>query len=436
MQRNSAVFYRDLNHEPAAADSGLGSTIREFVDGAHAIDLSSGAGVTCLGHTNKDVKTAMREQLTRLPYVHAANWTNSPAERLAYKLLELAGGHFTNGRVIFLNTGAEAVEAACKLSVQYHLERDGGATPTFYARQHSYHGASGFTLQLGDHPRKIDYRNHMGAAYIGRMRAFKPNWDKPANLALYRHDVLGLLTNGMRHPATVVIEPIGGTAVAIEPADATYLAQLRATCKNAGALLIYDEVLCGNYRTNRMFAYQAIGTRSKGVGLQPDMLCIGKGLTAGYFPLSAVIVADHVIDTIKNGTGRLWHSTTNQNHPLGCAAGIAALNAYENLRDTGVLTRLEGLIDNYANILKKNPNVQDVTGFGSLRAIRLHASGKLDHRIMQRDLLRRGVAVYTEGHTVTGTDNMILVAPPYCITADGLATAFAIVDAYLMEQVL
>jgi len=117
----SAVLHRNLKQLPVEASLSIRSSICRADDGSYVVDLSSGAGVTCLGHSCEMIKEAMLEQVDLMPYVHSASWTCEAVEQLAALLLKQVGWT-DGGAVMFLNSGAEAVEAACKLAVQHHNE--------------------------------------------------------------------------------------------------------------------------------------------------------------------------------------------------------------------------------------------------------------------------------------------------------------------------
>lgn len=409
------VFPRDFNSPPIFADHSANELIVSVSSMGHYDDLSAGAGITCLGHSNDIIKQAMHDQIYQLPYVHAMNWTSIPAERLAALLIELTAGKlkeqskFWGGQVIFLNTGAEAVEAACKVAAQVAYEQK--LVPYTCAREYSYHGNTFFTLALGDHPKKTLYPGIV-RQHVQRFGAYRPSVSPGYDLSsLARILDSTFLSN---EKPVVVIEPVGGTTLGIEPSSTEYLCILSEICEKKKAILIYDEVLCGNYRTGELFAYQYYEAP------EPDIICLGKGLTGGYFPLSAVIVSKPLVDVIRNGSGKLWHSTTNQNHPIGCAAGIAALGEYErikpNLPKFGADLQ-QMVTEVFTDISSPLPHVI-ISGVGSLLGLRLDPGLPGFHLAVRREALKQGIAVYTDGGTINGKGNMVLLAPPYSYMED------------------
>lgn len=411
----SSVFYRDLKDPPDAA---LFTRHSAIYTGKHKLltDLSSGAGITCLGHSSEDVKAAMCAQIDREPYVHSMNFTHPKVEELASKLIDLvvAGdseSKFVGGKVFFLNSGAEAVEAACKIGAQYGVEL-GGFEPAYLARAHSYHGNTMFTLGLGDHPRKKQFPFNPNRVAF-RMNAFAPSWGMMDGLEKLDAALESLSYNAAKYQPIVVVEPIGGTTLGIEPPTADYLNGLIDLCSKHNAVLIFDEVLSGNYRTGCLFAYQHY------TSWEPDIICLGKGLTAGYFPLSAVIVSRHIVEKIYEKSGKLWHSTTNQNHPVGCAAGVAALKVYQETPNGQLMVWL----DRAKQFLGGQPGVEAVVGMGTLYGVRLVRDIPGLH-LKVRELARKNeLAIYTEGQTVNKQGNFVLLAPPYTIAKEQLDNA-------------
>lgn len=439
MRNDTAVLHRRLQR-PHYADHAVGSTIyRDHFEGAGIIDLSSGAGVSGLGHSCNAVKRAMMHQINQVPYLHSGTWTVNKTEALAEQLIgmvmESANSTTRNwrqGAAFFLNSGAEAVEAACKVASQYFREIGNNHVPMFCARQHSYHGNTLFTLALGDHPRKSYYAGQLPhEERVFRFPAFMPSRAiQPVDYVTYTRQALEALElklqmlHATSTPAIVVVEPIGGMAIGIEPATTEYLTTLRDICTRYHALLIYDEVLSGNYRTGHLFAWQHYARKAT-EELDPDIVVTGKGLTAGYFPMSAVLVSGRIVDAIANGSHKLWHSTTNQNHPIGTAAGFAALGQYHQHRDQ--IEFIKQWIEQTAipTLLQGPACVEQVIGLGAIYGIRLTANRGGLHQEVQTKGLNEGVAVYTDGATINGQGNFLLLAPPYVTPQNELNSGLA-----------
>lgn len=425
-----AVFHRNMNKPPEVVICGGPAHMisLDTATGKHIerIDISSGAGVACLGNHANYIKDAMAAQLNDMPYVHSGNWTTTSVALLANALLQIVGTvteTFQEGAVLFLNTGAEANEAACKIAMQY--VREAGLTnhPMFVGREYSYHGNTMFTLALGDHPRKRDYIIHLPDHAVRRAPAFAPTWQAHLPKS-YTTDVLSDTRRVLAQAACpiMIIEPIGGTTLGIEPPTVEYLDKLRKLVMQQKGVLIYDEVLSGNYRTGEFLSFMHY-SKLGGIDLAPDIITIGKGLTGGYFPLSAVIVSSKIANAIRNGSGVLKHSTTSMNHPVGCAAGLAALQVYEVARKD-IANQAFVCTEMFADWTRDfDDDLDDVVGVGSLWGIRFDPRKRNVKDSIRKQLFDMGVAAYVEGGTVMDGGNFVLFAPPYCMSSRQLAAA-------------
>lgn len=441
------VLHRNLTNAPPAALRSAGrhilhtdveATMQGLPISTAYFDLSSGAGVTGLGHSNIYVKEAMIEQIHRMPYVHAGQWTSSEIEAAGSAILSRAGDRFAAGGVTFFSGGAEAVEAACKITMQFCAVTD-RPPAMFISRQHSYHGGTMFTLKLGDHPRRVQthHQRSIQANHLYRFDAFAPHlintnpssavWEECEAASLRSlADALEIVRS--RHATPVVVmEPIGGTAAMIAPPTVSYLEGVRTLANKHGAVLIYDEILGGNFRTGHLMSWQFY-QQVTDISIAPDIAVVGKGITAGYFPMSAVLVSEAMRHYLASSDHqpRLWATATNQNHPIGAAAVTAAMEQYDNmLCAVGELS--QHMID-FAKSMRRLDQVHSVQGVGTLYGVSLDPKAHGLHSVAKRQLFDLGVVAYTDGGTIKGEGNMVLVAPPFGTTPRDLnevVSAFA-----------
>ncbi|TVT42197.1 acetylornithine transaminase [Amycolatopsis rhizosphaerae] len=266
-------------------------------DGNEYLDLLGGIAVNALGHAHPEVVRAVTEQISRIG--HTSNlYLNPVAVELAETLLDVAGLH-GNGKVLFVNSGAEANEAAIKIS------RLTGRTK-IVACEGAFHGRTMGSLALTGQPSKKE--------------AFEPVMPGVVHVPFGDVDALRRVVD--TETAALVLEPILGEAGVI-PAPDGYLQAAREITKEAGALLILDEVQTGIGRTGSWFAFQQ-------AGIVPDVITLAKGLGGGL-PLGAVIGAGAAGELLKPGQ----HGTTFGGNPVCCAAGLAVLRtiARDNLVD-------------------------------------------------------------------------------------------------------
>lgn len=443
----SDIYHRDPNAPPPlavsaryhwiVADGWLGNT--------KIVDLSCGAAVTGLGHSARNVKLAMSEQLSNLAYCHSAQFTHPVIEdagkiiidALAVSRRDPAGVWypaypFEDGGVSFFSGGAEAVEAAVKMAMQFQSQAEPHTEPcTIVGRRHSYHGNSMFTLALGDHPRKE--RLNAGwnmTAHVERIEAFAPDLlrcnddERDAHTAVCLHSLEKVLQTQAVHKrrCVVVIETIGGTTIGIAPPTLAYLIGVRKLCTTYEAVLIYDEILCANYRTGCLTAWQYYQKDAASFDLAPDIFVMGKGITAGYFPMSAVVVNKH-IRAAGEASGTVWHTSTNQNHVIGCAALGAAMKEYASLRER-IVTLGNYMAEVIApKLMQSEVGIVNVTGVGMLWGVHFAPGHQNLHKHVKNELFGRGYSVYSDGGTIEGKGNMIMVAPPYVMAESQLDEA-------------
>ncbi len=315
----SHVFSRHCHADPPRAVAGDGCYLIDCT-GKRYFDGSGGAAVSCLGHSNPRIAQAIKDQVDRLSFAHTGFFTTDPAEELADILIEHAPGELD--RVYFVSGGSEAVEAALKLARQYHIENGQPERRHIIARRQSYHGNTLGALAAGGNawrrqqfaPLLIDI-SHIAPCYAYAERGENETIDAYATRTAGE-----LETEIMRlGPDTVmafIAEPVVGATLGAVPPVGDYFKRIRDICDRYGVLLILDEVMCGMGRTGHLFACEADG-------IAPDILCIAKGLGAGYQPIGAMICTRTIHDCIAQGTGFFQHGHTYLGHPVAAAAGRA-----------------------------------------------------------------------------------------------------------------
>jgi adenosylmethionine-8-amino-7-oxononanoate aminotransferase len=375
------------------------------------MDISGGAGVSSLGLSNHMIISTMKYQLDSIPSLHSSQFkcpaSESAADVIMEELPEMKGGGVT-----FYSGGAEAIEAACRAAIQYLSYGTRGVETCFIGREGGYHGNSVLTLALGQGPRRATLNGYPIGDMLTHFKHFKAG-----NSSAGLFELADLLTshNG---PAVVIVETIGGTASGITPYDRNYLTDLRSICNKYGAVLIYDEILCGNFRTgDDMCAFQNIG-REHPMNIAPDILVLGKGITGGYFPMSAVVISEHVREVL-DGDGGFSYTSTNQNHPVGCAAVVAAIAQYRATKPHRSILHqaIARMIQSFG---LANVESVEFKGMGSLWGLQFaRGNPGLDVEIKAL-LMARGIACYTSSKFDKGFGNMILVAPAVQTTEDEL----------------
>ena len=422
------VFYRELRRDMPVAVGGEGVYLID-AEGKRYLDASGGAAVSCLGHNDPDIIRAIKAQLDELAYAHTGFFTTKPAEDLAELLIGAAPPGI--GMVYFVSGGSEAVEAALKMARQYHIETGQPTRTRFIARRQSYHGNTLGALAVGGNRwRREPYKEMLGpASHIAPCYAYRGRRDDESEEAYGRRvaDELEaeILRLGPRSVAAFVAETVGGATAGVLPPVPGYFKRIREICDRYGVLLILDEVMCGMGRTGSLFACEQDG-------VAPDMVCIAKGLGAGYQPIGAVLVTEAIYRAFEDGSGAFQHGHTYMGHATACAAALAV---QRKVRDAGLLdnVRRQGaaLAQALDDRLGNHAHVGDIRGRGLFLGVELVADRAtkepLDptlkvHARIKRAAMARGLICYPGDGTADGArGDHILLAPPFIIDAGQVA---------------
>jgi adenosylmethionine-8-amino-7-oxononanoate aminotransferase len=418
------ILHRQTGHSYPIAAEARGVIIRDSA-GREYVDASSGAAVSCLGHSHPDVLAAMREQLDRLAYAHTSFFTTEAAEELADELV--AGAPEGIGHVFFVSGGSEAIEAALKLARQYFVELGESKRRYVIARRQSYHGITLGALAVGGRERQrksfaplLFETHHVSPVFEYReRRADETSQAYGERLAEELDDKIEEL--GGENVMAFVAETVVGATLGAVPAVPGYFQRIRDVCDRHGVLLILDEVMCGMGRTGTLHACEQ-------EGITPDLIAIAKGLGGGYAPIGALLMQERIFDAVADGSGAFQHSHTYMGHPLACAAALAVQRVIH--RD-GLLANVRAQGGQLARRLKErfgnHPFVGDVRGRGLFQAVELIADRgskapfEPEHKLHARvkaEAMARGLMVYPMGGTVDGVrGDHVLLAPPFIIDA-------------------
>ena len=371
---------------PVTIEKGEGSHVWD-VDGKEYIDCMGGYGVALVGHKNKRVNDAIREQIDKIITVHSSLYNKTREEFLAL-LIGLAPKGLT--QVHLNNSGAEAIEAAMKFARKFTGKK------SMVAMKGSYHGKSFGALSLTFNPK---YR-----------KPFAPLVEK-VSFASYG-DIESLRSVIDEDTAFVILEPIQGES-GIIVAPEGFLQEVRKICDEKGILLIFDEIQAGLGRTGRLWACDHWNTA-------PDILCLAKGI-AGGVPMGATLVRPDILASMSKGE----HSSTFGGNPISCAAGIAALKAItedgliENSEKMGKLFK-EGL----EKLKEKHSTIREIRGKGLMIGIEM----KFEIKDILMELIKKGVLMLYSGR------NIIRILPPLVISEDDVTKVLHALDSVLTEE--
>jgi len=312
----SRVFYRHLRQTYPTAVAGDGVYVVDS-EGKRYLDASGGAAVSCLGHSHPAVTRAIKEQVDKLAYAHTGFFTSEPTEALADKLIAKAPAGMD--KVYFVSGGSEAVEAALKLARQYYLEIGQPQRRRFVARRQSYHGNTLGALAVGGNqwrrqqfePILID-ADHLTPCYSYREKRADES-EEVFGQRLVAELEAHLEKVGPESVIAFIAEPVVGATMGAVPPAPGYFKAIREVLDRHSILLILDEVMCGMGRTGTLFACEQ-------EGVAPDMICVAKGLGAGYQPIGATLVHEKIVRAIRDGTGFFQHGHTYMGHPTSSSS--------------------------------------------------------------------------------------------------------------------
>jgi adenosylmethionine-8-amino-7-oxononanoate aminotransferase len=397
--------------------AGKGVWLEDFA-GKRYIDGISSWWTTLFGHSNPRINAAVAAQLEKLEHVIFAGFTHEPAVTLAEQLVELAPPGLE--RCFFADNGSAAVEVAVKMSFHYWRNVGQPRKTRFITLSNSYHGETLGALAVGN----VDlYKSIYKPLLMDVITAPSPDafarepgvseadharrMFAPMEAALERHHA---------DVAAVIVEPLVQCAGSMRMYDPVYLELLRAACDRFNVHLIADEIAVGFGRTGTMFACEQAGIR-------PDYLCLSKGLTGGYLPLSAVLTTRGVYDAFYDEYVKLnafLHSHSYTGNPLACAAANATLGIF---RDEPVLERNRALaVHLRASVahLEDHPHVAEIRQRGMILAIELVKDRK--SRTPWPFEERRGLRIYRHalerGALIRPIGSVVYFMPPYVIQRD------------------
>ena len=419
----SHIFPRNSAQALPRAVRGSGAYIYDS-NGKAYLDGSGGAAVSCLGHGDPDIADAIKQQVDQLAFAHTGFFTSEPAEDLAALLVE----HAPTGmdRVYLVSGGSEAVEAALKLARQYFLEIGQPDRSRIISRRQSYHGNTLGALAAGGNawrraqfaPLLMDV-SHIAPCYAYVMRK---TGETEADYGLRAAQELEdeILRLGPETVMAFVAEPVVGATLGAVPAAAGYFARIREICDRYGVLLILDEVMCGMGRTGYLFACEHDA-------VTPDILCIAKGLGAGYQPIGAMMCSRDIYAAIEGGSGFFQHGHTYLGHPVAAAAGLAVVR---KLTQTDLIDRAAQMGDQLRSALQarfgQHPHIGDIRGRGMFLGIEFVADrdskAPLDPQLKTAARLKAatfeaGLICYPMPGTRDGkSGDHILLAPPFIIS--------------------
>ena len=393
-------------------------------DGRRYLDAVSSWWVNLFGHGEPRIAAAIAAQAGTLEQVILAGFSHAPAVELAEKLLAIAPrqpDRAALAKVFYADNGSAGVEVALKMAFHWFRNRGDTARTKFVALENGYHGETIGALSVGDIPL---YRRVYAPLLAECLFAPSPDgWlaepgESAEAYALRAADALAALLE--RHAGEVcalILEPRVQCAGGMRMHHPAYLRRARELCDAHGVFLIADEIAVGFGRTGTMFACE-------GAGIQPDLLCLSKGLTGGFLPLCAVLATQALYDGFLDDSREraFLHSHSYSGNPLACAAALASLSIFETddvlARNRQTAARMAQLAAGLAQL----PHVADVRQAGMILAIELTPGGQ--RNVAFDPALRVGLRAYraalARGVVLRPLGDVLYWMPPYCIDGEQL----------------
>ena len=398
---------------------GQGVWLEDF-DGNRYLDAISSWWVNLFGHANPYINAALKDQLDSLEHVIFAGFTHESAIKLAEQLVDLSPVGLD--RCFYADNGSAAVEVALKMSFHYWRNKGQTQKTKFITLENSYHGETLGALAVGN---VALYKETYAPLLMDVITVPGPdcyNRDAGESWADYSTRRFALMEQVLQQHSddccAVIIEPLVQCAGSMRMYDPAYLSLLRAACDKYQVHLIADEIAVGFGRTGTLFACEQ-------ATITPDFMCLSKGLTGGYLPLSAVLTTDNIYqafyDDYQNLTAFL-HSHSYTGNALACRAGLATLEIFQQQPIIENNKQLAVTLSKVAARFHEHPNVAEVRQTGLILAIELVKNKKTREPFPWQE--RRGQKVYqyalSKGVLLRPLGNVIYFMPPYIITAEQL----------------
>ena len=383
---------------------GKGVWLYDFNDRRY-LDAISSWWVNLFGHTNPQINHAIQDQLGKLEHVMLAGFTHEPVVKLSERLIKLAPDGL--GHCFYSSDGASAIEAALKMSFHFWLNNGQPEKNNFVSLQNGYHGETLGALSVTD---VAIFRNIYAPLLRNSARVPTPDWryaekgELPKDYALRAANHLEkYLAKNHAVTAAFIIEPLVQGAVGMGMYHPDYLKYAREICNKYQVHLIADEIAVGFGRTGTMFACEQ-------ANITPDFLCLAKGLTSGYLPLSVAMTTEPIYQSFyhEETTRAFLHSHTHAGNALACSVALATLDIFEQDKVIDANHTKIKYLNDISKPIASHPKVKNFRNCGMIWAFEVETTDpSFSENFFQRSL--------NQGLLLRPLGNTVYFMPPYII---------------------